>query len=566
VLQDEVQCLKRVKDLGSHPNIVDLKGIVSIEGMPQEMGLVFELLDGGELYEHLTRNGAYSEHRAAILVGQVADALAFLHQANLVHGDLKPENLVLAKDGSSVKLCDFGSCVGLDPKDGMFTLQAHRPVGTVAYAAPELLTPATKTSRASGKVDVWSLGVVLYVILSGSHPFDPDNEISTDEELLPQIVKCEYDFDSPVWSKISEDAKSLIRAMLDKDPAKRISAREILDHPWVKSGGNREALVGSDVRLQGFMRTQRVLQDRLFRMMVDGSLRNDSEALEQFWKTVDSQGKGYVTAEDLGEPREAEPAAAGGAEDKVFYKSLNGLVGLGERHSLPAQTKVFEAGDPADAFYFVDKGKVEVLLAGRVVTVLGPGEFFGETALIRNRTRNAAVRTATPCELVKFSREDFERLSRRDPSVNRALNERVDQRSVEHVKAVYSFLFTDAETLHLGQGSVLLKKGEPSPEMYYIVEGVVDVVNSSGTVVAQRREGETVGELGLVTGEPRSMTILCSNPLGCAFKRLTRADLDRLVMFSPHADSELRKAIVGRSGEGPRRANTRIPEGTAVNE
>ena len=84
--------------------------------------------------------------------------------------------------------------------------------------------------------------------------------------------------------------------------------------------------------------------------------------------------------------------------------------------------------------------------------------------------------------------------------------------------------------------------------------------------MAQRKEGETVGELGLITGEPRSMTIMCSGARGCAFKRLSRDDLDRLVRFSPHADSELRRAIVGRLKESPRRAFTRLREGTAVNE
>jgi len=142
----------------------------------------------------------------------------------------------------------------------------------------------------------------------------------------------------------------------------------------------------------------------------------------------------------------------------------------------------------------------------------------------------------------------------------------VDQRSIEHVKNVYSFLFQAAETAHLGNGGVLLKKGEPSKEMFYIDRGVVDVVNSSGEIVAQRKEGETVGELGLVTGEPRSMDIVCSAPRGCAFKRLTKEDLDRLVSFSPHADLEMRKSIVGRLREVPRRSFTRLKEGVAVNE
>src|SRR5205085_2726101 len=115
-LKHEIDALKTIRDHGGHPNIVSLLGVVSIEDEPSKLGLVFELLEGGELYESLVKNGAYSEDQRSSLIRQVASALAFLHEeCHLAHADLKPENLLLRNaTDRQCAICDFGSAVELN--------------------------------------------------------------------------------------------------------------------------------------------------------------------------------------------------------------------------------------------------------------------------------------------------------------------------------------------------------------------------------------------------------------------------------------------------------------------
>lgn len=131
-------------------------------------------------------------------------------------------------------------------------------------------------------------------------------------------------------------------------------------------------------------------------------------------------------------------------------------------------------------------------------------------------------------------------------STFKALDEQIKKRTVEHIKFVFSTLFNDNRTVHVGHGMKLLKRGEPSDSMYYIVDGHIDVISKSGKVIAKRYEGDTVGELGLLNEEPRSMDIVCSAELGCAFKRLDGDDVKRLLKFSPLARAKIAHTLQER--------------------
>lgn len=590
-LTHEVNALKKVKELGGHPNVVPLLGVVEIEDDPTKIGLVFELLKGGELYESLIQHGAYSESKAASVVRQVASALAFLHdECHLVHADLKPENLLFKdetfpseKEVGQLVLVDFGSSVELDADGRHFPLSPQRLLGTVAYAAPELLKgppslnpsnsffQSPRLQKASQAVDVWSLGVILYVVLSGVYPFDPDNELNTDEELARAIVKGDFEFQGSAWNSVSKSAKNLIKRMLIKDPEKRITAREILKHDWVCLPQEEKIISGSDVRLYGFLRTQKRLQDHVFHLMVDGSLKSggrtefpdpnqETQTLQSVYRKFDIEGKGFITKKDLDrtlskgtdseDQNEDDSNTNGNIDemDKLYYSSLNGLLGCGERVIFQAGELVFKKGSFAECFYFIDRGKVQVFIdENNPSYTLSAGDFFGETALIKNTPRNATIRAGpTGAELIRFTRSDFDRLVAGSDTF-KMLDEQVKKRTVEHIKYVYSSLFNDHRTVHIGYNDILLKRGEPSDSMYYIVDGKVDVISASGKIIAQRIEGETVGELGLITGEPRSMDIKCSAPLGCAFKKLDKTDLKRLLEFSPLANAEITRTLKSRA-------------------
>ena len=171
--QNEVNALARVGMNGGHPHICSIKEIFEDE---KYYHLVLDLVSGGEMFEHLIKLGAYSEADASRLVKEVADALNFLHGIEIVHGDLKPENLMLSttrKEDSTIKLVDFG-CALIRSEDGKSIISQSSAGNTPAYCPPEVLEN-TKVPI-SPSMDIWGLGIILYIMLTGLHPFDLDGK------------------------------------------------------------------------------------------------------------------------------------------------------------------------------------------------------------------------------------------------------------------------------------------------------------------------------------------------------------------------------------------------------
>ncbi|XP_047360539.1 maternal embryonic leucine zipper kinase-like isoform X1 [Vespa velutina] len=183
--------------------------------------MVIEYCSGGELFDHIVERNRLTESESRKFFRQIVSAVAYLHSLGYAHRDLKPENVLLDKD-ENLKLIDFGLCA--KPKSGM---QSHlyTSCGSPTYAAPELILGK---KYLGSEVDIWSMGVILYALLCGFLPFD-DNSI---ENLYKKILNGKYD--EPGWLSIS--SKRLIRAMLQRDPKKRITIQELCNHPWITSG------------------------------------------------------------------------------------------------------------------------------------------------------------------------------------------------------------------------------------------------------------------------------------------------------------------------------------------
>jgi len=166
--------------------------------------------------------GTYTEAKASKVVHQVLLALEYLHSVNVVHRDLKPENLLYSDrtPNASVKVADFGLSKIVDSDQMLMTA-----CGTPDYVAPEVLTLCGYNQA----VDIWSLGVIMYTMLCGYHPFISDNM----SELFSIIKRGRYAFPSEEWSDISDSAKDLIGKLLEMNPKKRLTATEALRHPWV---------------------------------------------------------------------------------------------------------------------------------------------------------------------------------------------------------------------------------------------------------------------------------------------------------------------------------------------
>ena len=191
------------------------------------------------------------------LLRQVAEALQHLHGRGVVHRDVKPENLLLAdrSEGALVKLCDFGLACEVEPASG---LQRRASIlnGTVAYMAPEHL----REEPHGAAVDLWSLGVVLFILLSGRHPFDPDGA-AEEPELAARIKAADWAFGSaPCWRSVSDDGKRAVRALLEPSPERRPSASELLRLPWLQGAAPAAQLPGSHTNLRAFNEARRLFR------------------------------------------------------------------------------------------------------------------------------------------------------------------------------------------------------------------------------------------------------------------------------------------------------------------
>ena len=192
-----------------HPNVIKM---VEVFDEPKKMNIIMDLVTGGELFDRIVEKGSYTEKEAATVMGTLCNALNYLHDKQIVHRDLKPENILLAtkEEDAPIKIADFGLARMISNKDMMKTA-----CGTPGYVAPEVLQ---NKGYSSGAVDVWSTGVILYILLCGFPPFY-EEELPA---LFDQILKGKYDFPSPWWDNISKDAKDLVKAMLTVDPKKRV--------------------------------------------------------------------------------------------------------------------------------------------------------------------------------------------------------------------------------------------------------------------------------------------------------------------------------------------------------
>jgi len=218
-LMEEVEILRSV----SHPNII---GIHDVYETDKTLYLVLELVTGGELFDKILNAGHFKEEQAREFFAQMLDAVKYLHSQGIAHRDLKPENiLVKSAHEDIIKLSDFGLSRIVDETTKMKTM-----CGTPQYVAPEILTNSD-TSGYGKACDLWSLGVILYIMLVGYPPFNDTKESQT--PLFEQVKNAEYDFDPDFWSEISESAKDLIRNLLVVDPQKRYAVEDALNHPWI---------------------------------------------------------------------------------------------------------------------------------------------------------------------------------------------------------------------------------------------------------------------------------------------------------------------------------------------
>lgn len=290
VNKEDVEDVRREVQIMHHltgqPNIVELKGAFEDK---HSVHLVMELCAGGELFDRIIAKGHYTERAAASLLRTIVQIVHTCHSMGVIHRDLKPENfLLLSKDENApLKATDFGLSVFY--KQGELFKDI---VGSAYYIAPEVLR-----RKYGPEVDIWSVGVMLYILLCGVPPFWAESE----NGIFNAILKGHVDFTSDPWISISPGAKDLVRKMLNSDPKHRLTAFQVLNHPWIKEDGDAPDTPLDNAVLERLKQFSAMNKFKKVALRVIAGCLSEEEimGLKQMFKGMDTDNSGTITLEEL---------------------------------------------------------------------------------------------------------------------------------------------------------------------------------------------------------------------------------------------------------------------------
>ncbi|KAK4803853.1 hypothetical protein SAY86_003670 [Trapa natans] len=290
ISKDDTEDVRReiqiMHHLAGHKNIVTIKGAYEDSSY---VHIVMELCSGGELFDRIIQRGQYSERRAAELTKIIVGVVEACHSLGVMHRDLKPENFLLINkdDDFSLKAIDFGLSVFFTPGQ-IFT----DVVGSPYYVAPEVLL-----KKYGPAADVWTAGVILYILLSGVPPFWAD----TQQGIFDAVLKGHVDFETDPWPIISDSAKDLIKRMLCPRPADRLTAHEVLCHPWICENGvapDRALDPAVMSRLKQFSAMNK-LKKMALRVIAESLSEEEIAGLREMFLAMDTDNSGAITFDEL---------------------------------------------------------------------------------------------------------------------------------------------------------------------------------------------------------------------------------------------------------------------------
>eukprot|EP00501_MAST-03F_sp_TOSAG23-6_P000101 GSMAST32.ASY1.ANO1.103.1 assembled CDS len=238
ILQNEIAVMKRIEERIVHRNVLHM---YDVHNDDNNCIVVMECCSGGELFDRILDRKKYTERDAADVLSQICEALQTLHDSSIIHRDIKPENILYKteENDAPIKVMDFGLAM-------MDKICVHKSiVGTPGYVAPEVLL----RKQYGVECDVWSTGVVLYILLVGYPPFWGENNTELFEQIKSGYIDME---ESEGWGEISKDAKDLVLKMMTHEPNKRITLDNVMKHSWVKNATSQKHLGSSISKLYHF--------------------------------------------------------------------------------------------------------------------------------------------------------------------------------------------------------------------------------------------------------------------------------------------------------------------------
>jgi calcium-dependent protein kinase len=285
MLKNEIAILKDM----DHPNIVKMYEFLEDE---KRIYIVTEICKGGELFDEILNRSKFDEKDAATVMRQLLSAINYCHKKNIVHRDLKPENMLLEqdKDLEKLKIVDFGTSLSFDSDRAL-----DEKLGTAYYIAPEVIKKSYNE-----KCDLWSCGVIMYILLSGEPPF---NDLKADNEaIMKKVEKGKYDISKGVWKTISKDAKDLIKKLLTYKPEDRISAEDALQHCWLTDftvDVDASTATNALGNLKTFRSGQKLKAAAFSYIGSQLISKSEKEKLGKIFKALDANGDGKLSKEEI---------------------------------------------------------------------------------------------------------------------------------------------------------------------------------------------------------------------------------------------------------------------------
>ena len=287
---NEIEMLKSL----DHPNIVK---VFEFYNTKEGYYIITEYCRAGELFDRILSDAPFEESAAAYIMYQILSAVFYCHNLSIIHRDLKPENILIESEEKdtgylNIKVIDFGTAKIFNKNK-----TEKKVIGSAYYIAPEVLL-----SKYNEKCDIWSCGVIMYIMLCGKPPFAGD-----DDEILDKIKKGKFDLKGDPWGKVSAEAKDLIKHMLDMNNNSRISGQKAIQHKWFKKYKMRERFtnVGAE-KLKASIenikkcKTDNKLQEAALAFLVHNSLHlPEVKEIVKVFKNIDLDGDGRITKKEM---------------------------------------------------------------------------------------------------------------------------------------------------------------------------------------------------------------------------------------------------------------------------
>ncbi len=533
-IEGEVQLLKLS---GEHRYIISFYDVFKDEDYYY---LVMELALGGELFDHVMNHGMLTEAESAQLMSNLLQACSFLHEQGIVHGDIKPENIILGNhkkpespsnesingtsgdsntDEIDVRLADFGTATLMDPSRNTCTISQNSRI-TAPYCPPEVIKQQKNNSikpvEVDIKTDVWALGVILYILLYGRHPYDLDASAS-EEEMVERILYTHPKFSDPNWDVISPSGVDLLKNMMHQDPDQRPTCHEALSHEWFRERTGRSTIKRRVTReIRDFTAGRRMMKACLLATMIGLVKRENCTTRSPIHtgkyaigsrytacEMIDREKKGYIDVSDIMSVMEQLGEGGGGKEasmmlhavdgdylsfpSRVLYDQMAKLVTpLCPPRVVKPGGEVYSEGEMDDMFYLIRHGAVDFSLRNpqKLCTSdithpseyklqsLHAGESFGEVELVLKKgtifPRLATCKCSSSvdnCELLMLQEEQFRLLTDVFDSVNAKIQLQSEVRFKAMLAELYDSLDGYIMTLQPGQklenarGVVVIEKG-----------------------------------------------------------------------------------------------------------